>query len=127
MSAKSPLKQDEIAFAIRLLFETLHFAEPVVANAEPKLRKIGLNNGAIENILRVMDLSQHEYRSMMYDGPEPAAADVCPWGSQTAFLARNAELRLWIVQRGGEPADIECFVCFELSHEEMLGNEFPKI
>ena len=58
MSAESPLNHDEIAFAIRLLYETLHFDEPIVKAAEPRFRNLGLSNGAIENFLRVMTLSQ---------------------------------------------------------------------
>ncbi|MBM3967000.1 MAG: hypothetical protein FJ308_18335 [Planctomycetes bacterium] len=113
MSVKSPLGQDEIAFAVRLLFETLHFAEPIQKTAEPKFRKLGFTNGAIENVLRVMDIAGPEYRSKMYSLYEPASVEVCPWESRAAFLERNAELRDWIVRHGGQPADIGCFICPE--------------
>jgi hypothetical protein len=111
MSIASPLSRDEIAFAVRLLFETLHFAEAIRKNAEPKFRELGFTNGAIENFLRVMDMARLEYRSKMHDLPEPASVEVCPWESRAAFLERDAELRDWLVRHGGQPADVECFIC----------------
>lgn len=110
MSAETPLNHDEIAFAIRLLYETLHFDDPIVKSAELKFQKLGLSNGAIENFLRVMNRSRTEYRSLMYDGPEPATVERCPWESQAMFLTRTAELCDWLDQHGGEPADIRCFI-----------------
>ena len=115
MSASSPLSEEECAFATRLLFETLHFAESIEQSAELKFRRLWLQNGAIENFLRAMDLSSVEYRSSMYDGPEPETVAACPWKSQAAFLWRNAELCEWIARHEGEPADIQCFVFAEAS------------
>lgn len=111
MFGTSPLSQVEIAFATRLVFETLHFAESISKTAEPAFRRLGLNNGAIEDFLRVMDVAHYDYRSMMYDCSPPASVEVCPWENQAAFLKRDAELRDWIVQHGGVPADIKCFIC----------------
>lgn len=111
MLVASPLTRDEIAFAVRLLFETLHCAESIRKTAEPKSRKLGFTNGAIENFLRAMDMAWLEHRSKMYDLPEPASVEVCPWESRVAFLERNAELCDGIVQHGGQSADVESFIC----------------
>ena len=110
MSVSSPLSQIEIAFTVRLAYETLHFAEAINKSAEPKLRKLGLANGAIENLIRVLDISRFEFWPRMYDFIEPMSVDVCPWESKTAFLKRDMELRDWIVRHGGKPADIEHFI-----------------
>ncbi len=110
MSAETPLNNDEIVFAIRLLYETLHFDEPIVRSAGLMFRSLGLSNGAIENFARVMNHSRTEYLSRMYDGPEPAPVEHCPRESQAVFLARTAELCDWLDQHGGEPADIRCFI-----------------
>lgn len=110
MSVLSPFSNEEAAFAKRLLFETLHFADDIEKSAEPKFWQLRLQNGAIENFLRAMDLSSHEYRSSMYDGPEPEPIAVCPWESQAAFLLRNAEICKWIACQKGRPTDIKSFI-----------------
>lgn len=110
MNDDIPLNHVEISFAIRLLFETLHFDEPIIKSAEPRFRNLGLNNGAIENFLLVMRHSLAGDMSGRCGGPESEAVADCPWENQAVFLARNAELCDWLVQRGGKPADIRCFV-----------------
>ncbi len=109
MQDQSPMKVDEVAFTKRLLFETLHFDEPIEKTAESIFQSLGLQNGAIENFQRVLGICQLEILAKVYQGQEPSAVCSCPWPDQIAFLARDAELSRWIRQSGNEPADIKPF------------------
>jgi len=111
MKEDSPLKPDEVFFTNRLLFETLNFSEPTGKTAEQQFRKLGLENGAIENFLRVMWLCEYPMLKKIYGHEhEPPTVDFCPWETQGAFLQRVAELQGWLGDRGGRPCGIEPFI-----------------
>jgi hypothetical protein len=111
MKESSPLKPDEVFFTNRLLFETLNFSEPIEITAEPKFRKLGLENGAIENFLRVMWLCKYPMLKKIYGHEhEPPTVGFCPWETQGTFLQRAAELQGWLRDHGGSPCSIEPFI-----------------
>lgn len=126
MKEDSPLKPDEVFFANRLLYETLNFSEPIEKIAEPKFRKLGFDNGAIENFLRVMWLCEYPMLKAIYGHEkEPPTVGFCPWETQRRFLQRVAELQGWLRDHGGSPCGIEPFVherrCKELLELVELG------
>ena len=110
MPDKSPLHFDEVFFTYRLLFETLNFDEGFEKTAEPRFRKVGLSNGAIENFIRVMQICDYKMLQKVQCGHEPPTVRFCPWENQEEFLKRNAELSDWIIEKKKEPADITSFV-----------------
>ena len=110
MKGNSPLEPDEIFFTYRLLFETLNFDEPIEKTAEPRFRDLGLSNGAIENVIRVMQVCEYTMLPKIYRGHEPPTVGFCPWETQAAFLDRVSELQDWLKENGGEPCDVEPFI-----------------
>lgn len=110
MPVQSPLRKSEEAFVARVLFETLHFAEELQFSAEPSLRRLGLDNGAIENFIRVMEVCEQVTLKSVQQGCEPSAVHHCPWKTQHKFLSRDSELRTWLNFHTTEPAEIIPFV-----------------
>lgn len=110
MTVRSPLRPDEISFTYRLLFETLNFSESIEKTAEPRFRKLGLSNGAIENFIRVMQVCQDAMLPKIQLGHVPPIVGYCPWQNQEAFLDRVCEVQVWLKKNGREPCDAEPFI-----------------
>jgi hypothetical protein len=108
--AQSPLRTTEEAFVARVLFETLRFAEDIERSAEPSLRELRLDNGAIENFIRVLEVCSYMTLNEVQQGVEPKAVQLCPWKTQGVFLERDSELRVWLFCHGTEFAEIKPFV-----------------
>ena len=111
MKTTSPLTSDEILFTQRLLFETLNFNESIKNTAEPRFRALGLTSGAIENFIRVMQVSEYTMLQKIKLGHEPPPVGLCPWKTQAMFLERVSEIQGWLKENGGEPCDVKAFIC----------------
>jgi hypothetical protein len=106
----NPITAIEMAFAKRLLYETLHFDEPIEKLAEDSIRTIGFWNGAIENWLRVMTaVDKSALDSTHLENKLPPWVG-CPWRNREEFLERDDQLQKWLVGRNREPSDAKKFV-----------------
>jgi len=114
---KSSLTSDEKAFAERLLFETLRFDEPIEKCAEPAMRALGLQNGAIENWLRVLHMTDGAGLGEAIFGTEPPVIQHCPWESQEDFLGRDKELRHWLTEQGQQASNADRFLLLARAYE----------
>jgi len=110
MDDQSLLKIDELVFTVRLIYETIHFDEPIDKTAEKMFRNLGLQNGAIENFQRMMWIHHREMLQRVNEGHEPPTVHSNPWESQSIFLTRVTEVQEWLRQNGIEPAAVETFI-----------------
>lgn len=108
--AKSPLTSDEKVFAKRLLLETLRFDDPIEKCAETAMRALGLQNGAIENWLRILQMTDGAGLGEEIFGSEPPLIQHCPWECQEDFLARDQELQHWLSEQGQQASNAVRFL-----------------